>query len=320
MLRLPVFELVRPSTLKEAAQLGAQPGSLYIAGGTDMLVNLKHRMHRPERLVSLADVPELHGIETHDDSVSIGACTSLDEVLNHPSSAQWPGLRQALAAIAGPQHRRMGTLGGNVMLDTRCLFVNQTESWRSALGGCLKADGDWCHVIDSPRACIAAQSSDSVPMLTALGARLHFEHAGSSAVPLRDLFTKDGRYDQMLTVPRTALLVRIEIPRAAAKHVSGFRKLRTRQAVDYAQASIAVSGLKEGESIDDLTIVLGAMLPSPRIIDAGSVRLDETGILEIAERVRKAARPQTSIHGSAAWRREALGVEAERLLRSLARG
>src|SRR5690606_39092996 len=120
----------------------------------------------------------------------------------------FPALAQAAGAVAGPQHRRMGTLGGNVMLDTRCLFYNQSESWRQALGHCLKRDGDWCHVIDTPKRCVAAHSADTVPVLIALDAVLEIvdPEQGAFDLPIEDLYQQDGRVDQNRAVHPAALV------------------------------------------------------------------------------------------------------------------
>lgn len=322
MLRLPAFEVHRPRTVAEAVHLRSTLDSDYLAGGTDLLVNLKQGLRSPAALIALGDLAELRQIEVTPAGLSIGAMVTLQDLLDHPASASWPGLREALAVIAGPQHRRMGTLGGNVLLDTRCLYVNQTELWRGALGKCLKADGDWCHVIGSGRACVAAQSSDGVPMLTALGATLEFQtEAGPIERALHGLFTKDGRYDRMLTVPRSALLTRILVPTALPGHRSTYRKIRARQAVDFPQASVAIAGTFEDQRATSLSIVLGAMLPAPRVLDgldpALGVPWTPELIEHLADRVYSLARPQTSIHGDPQWRRATLRVEARRALSDL---
>ncbi len=320
MLRMPAFTLQQPKTVDEAVRMRAELDSVYLAGGTDILVNLKHRLMSPAHVIDLSSVSGLSGVTITDSEVRIGALTSLAELEHHADLARiLPGLAEAIATIAGPQHRQMGTIGGNVMLDTRCLFYNQTESWREALGKCLKADGDWCHVIDSPKACVAAQSSDSVPMLTALNAVLELRTAPGTVeeVPLDGLFGKDGRYDRMLKVPRTALLEAIRVPLPADGHRSTYRKVRTRAAVDYPQLSVAVAARFDGAACTDLRIVLGALLPSPRVLDnpqqAHGVWTDET-LDALADRVRRFARPQRSIHGDPAWRRHLAGVEARRAL------
>jgi len=324
MLRLPPFSVKKPRSADEAVQLRQSTDSLYLAGGTDVLVNLKHQLHRPEALIDLGSVPGLVGVESSSDGVRIGALTSLAQLESDPVLARdYPGLVEAIASIAGPQHRQMGTLGGNVMLDTRCLFYNQTEAWRVALGKCLKADGDWCHVIGSAKACVAAQSSDSVPMLTALGAELQFRTAPGQVerIALTDLFTKDGRYELVHNVSRQSLLEAIHIPAPGPGHRSTYRKVRSRKAVDFPQLGVAVVAEFDGEVCTALEIVLGALLPSPRRL----TRLDSAigvpwtdAILDgIAERVRKFARPMRSIHGDPSWRRHLAGVETGRALRQI---
>ncbi|MEZ4319822.1 MAG: FAD binding domain-containing protein [Myxococcota bacterium] len=324
MLRMPAFTLQHPASADEAVRMRTELDSLYLAGGTDLLVNLKHRLHQAEHVIDLRAVPGLSGIETTDGAVRIGAMTPLAAVEADPTvRASFPGLAEAVASIAGPQHREMGTLGGNVMLDTRCLFYNQTEEWRTALGKCLKADGDWCHVIGSAKACVAAQSSDSVPMLTALGATLEIRTAPGTVqtVALADLYTKDGRYDQVHTVPRTSLLEAIRIPLPGPGHRSTYRKVRSRRAVDFPQLGVAVAATFDGPTCTSLEVVLGALLPSPRRLPTlaegiGTPWTDDV-IAAVADRVRRFARPQRSIHGDPAWRRHLAGVETRRALEAL---
>lgn len=324
MLRMPAFTLHHPRTADEAVALRSEPGAYYLAGGTDLLVNLKHRLHEASTLVDLSGVPGLSGVEHTAGHVRIGALTPLARIAEHPLvQSSLPGLAEAVSSIAGPQHREMGTLGGNVMLDTRCLFYNQTEAWRTALGKCLKADGDWCHVIGSPKGCVAAQSSDSVPMLTALGAVLELRTAPGQVaeVALADLFTKDGRYDRMLSVPRTSLLEAIRIPAPGPGHRSTYRKVRTRAAVDFPQLGVAVAARFDGDLCADLRIVLGALLPAPRSLpdlpEAIGVHWDDAVIAGLADRAWKLARPQRSVHGDPAWRRHMVRVEVTRALQAI---
>ena len=141
MLRMPEFQVHLPNTPAEAVEMmSTLPNAMYIAGGTDLLPNLKHALHHPEHLVSLANLGEIQGVCSGEDgSLYIGAGTTLDTVANHPLvNEKLRGLAMAAASVAGPQHRHMGTIGGNVMLDTRCLYYNQSLQWRKALGYCLK--------------------------------------------------------------------------------------------------------------------------------------------------------------------------------------
>jgi 4-hydroxybenzoyl-CoA reductase subunit beta len=169
MLRMPKFEVARPTSLEEAVALLASAGerAMLIAGGTDLLPNVKHRLFEPELVISLADVAQLRGIQRDGDgALVIGAMTTVDEVAKSALVQEHaPALAQATSLIAGPQLRRMGTLGGNVMLDTRCQWYNQTYFWRKSLGFCLKKDGSECHVVAGGSKCVAAASNDSAPAL-----------------------------------------------------------------------------------------------------------------------------------------------------------
>ncbi|MEM6926285.1 MAG: FAD binding domain-containing protein [Myxococcota bacterium] len=327
MLRMPAFEVLRPATVDEAVAMRTDhPDSRYVAGGTDLLPNLKHGLDAPSHLISLDRVEGLVGVCTDEGAIHIGARTTIHGLATDPTvREQLPGLAQAASTIAGPQHRRMGTVGGNVLLDTRCLFYNQTEAWRTAVGFCLKKDGQWCHVIGSPKACVAAQSSDSVPMLLALGATVHFATAeGPVAVPLSNLFTTDGRREEHRTVPDEALLTEVVVPRPADGHRSVYRKVRAREAVDYPQLSVALAGTFDGEVCRSLTVVLGAMLPQPKVLKGtdtlvGAAISDEAAEA-FAERAFKQARPQPQIHGDPEWRRQLARVETHRGLIELRPG
>lgn len=319
MLRLPPFQVFQPGTVEEAVALRTEHDALYLAGGTDLLVNLKHRLQAPAALIDLGGIEGLTGVREVDGALEIGARTSLHDLAVHPGLPE--GLVQALSVIAGPQHRRMGTIGGNVLLDTRCLYVNQSEPWRQALGRCLKADGDWCHVIGSSKACVAAQSSDSVPMLTALGATLVFATSeGLLERPLQGLFTKDGRYDRMLSVPRSALLTTIRLPHPGPQR-SVYRKVRHREAVDFPVVSVAAAADFDGPVATSLSIVLGAMLPAPRVLGrldrALGVPWTDALLDDLADQAFRSARPQTSIAGDVRWRRHLIRVETRRALQVL---
>ena len=326
MLRMPPFEVHLPTTAQEAVCLRATlPESMYVAGGTDLLPNLKHRLHTPQHLISLSEVQGLADISMADDgTLVVGALATLDTIATSETvQRETPGLAQAAGAVAGPQHRKMGTIGGNVMLDTRCLFYNQTSEWRQALGNCLKKDGDWCHVIGSKKACVAAQGSDTVPLLVALDARLQVRtsEADQEEIALRGLFTKDGRFEHIHTLPHTALVESVKIPPRVAGHRSVYRKIRSRAAVDYPQLGVAISGSFDGQICTSLDVVIGAMMPQPKRLKhmdkaVGQV-LDDALIDELSAHGFKQVRPQTSIHGSPQWRRHMARVELARGLRAL---
>ena len=268
MLRMPSFEVHRPRTAEEAVRLVTElPSARFVAGGTDLLPNLKHHLESPAHLVALGGVEGLQCLEDTDDGwLSIGAGCSLHQVANNRSVAQrLAALAVAAGCIAGPQHRRMGTLGGNVLLDTRCLFYNQTRAWRQALGSCLKAEGSWCHVIGSAKGCVAAQSSDTVPVLVAADARLRLMVPGDDGapstehLPIRALYGKDGRRDQMHQLRPGTLLCAIELPPGHRGLRSVYRKVRSRGAVDFPQLGVAAVGrFTDDRRCEQLAVVLGA--------------------------------------------------------------
>jgi len=326
MLRTPPFEVHLPHTVEEAVTLRSSlPNSQYIAGGTDLLVNLKHHLHEPAHLVSLAKVDGLALVDAHEDgSMTLGAMATLHAVATHPEvGSRLPGLAHAASTIAGPQHRRMGTIGGNVMLDTRCLFYNQSRQWRQSIDYCLKKEGDWCHVIGSAKACVAAQSSDTVPMLIALGAsiRAHQPDGATIDVEIGSLFTKDGRVERVHTVPPESLVSAIHIPAQPAGHRSVYRKVRARAAIDFAQLGLGIAGSFDGEVLASLRVVVGAMLPQPKELrnmdQALGAPLTDEAIAALSERAFKQVRPQPNIHGDVAWRRHMARVELSRGLREL---
>jgi 4-hydroxybenzoyl-CoA reductase subunit beta len=322
MLRMPAFEVHLPCTADEAVALRhSLPDSMYIAGGTDLLPNLKHWLHTPRHLISLTRVADLAGIELlRDGSLRIGALTSLHAVAVHADvRREAPGLAIAAGLVAGPQHRRMATLGGNVLLDTRCLFYNQTETWRKSLGYCLKKDGDWCHVVGSKATCVAAQSSDTVPVLIALGAELEVE--GRSPLALDALFNQDGRFERVHSLSPESLLRAIRIPPRPSGHRSTYRKVRARGAVDFPQLGIGLSAAFDGHRLTQLTAVVGALLPKPRVLrnleSAVGTALDDATIAALAEEAFKQTRPQRNVHGDPAWRRHMVRVEMRRGLEEL---
>ena len=323
MLRLPPFQVHLPDTALEAVQLRATlPNARYLAGGTDLLPNLKHGLQPADHLIGLAHLTELSGVCKHQDgSVSIGAATSLHILATHPLlTERLPGLAQAAAQIAGPQHRRMGTLGGNIMLDTRCLYYNQSAFWRESLGHCLKAEGDWCHVIGSKATCVAANSADTVPMLMALDAVLCFaDQGGPHELPLAKLYAQNGMANH--TVPSGALVTGVRIPPQPPGHRSVYHKVRARAAVDFAQLGLAVVGRFDGSTCTDLRAVAGAVMPKPKVLTgltlAKGTTLPEPVVSELAELAFKQLRPQTSLHGDPAWRRHLARVAFTRALRQL---
>src|SRR5437588_12603194 len=244
MMTLPAVEVLRPATVHEAVEaLRANPGARVLAGGTDIVPNLKYGMYDTQHLVALRGLSsELRYVrEDRSGDLRLGAMCSIDEVgRSEVVKARLPALADACRQIAGPQLRRMGTLGGNLCLDTRCVYVNQSHFWRSALGYCLKKDGTVCHVVAGGKRCVAAASNDTAPVLLALGASVRsVSPRGERVLPLEEFYLADGVHNTVLEPDE--LLVEVRVPGAAAGLRQGFHKLRMRAAIDFPALNLAVA-------------------------------------------------------------------------------
>ncbi len=322
MLRLPRFDLHRPSSVDEAVALLADPDTLPLAGGTDLIPNMKHRIETPKALVALAGVAELHGIRVDSDgALVIGAMTPLDEVAaSDVVRVHAPALAQAAGVVSGPQLRHMGTLGGNVMLDTRCRYINQTHFWRQSLGFCLKKDGTKCHVVESGRKCVAALDTDTAPVLCTLGGSLLLVRRGSSrSVPVDAFYKADGIAHR--GVEPGELLTEIRVPRQAPGHRGAYGKLRDRGSIDFPLLGVAVRVDVEDGKIADADVVIGALQARPvrikGVADAlGGVAADgaRSAIERVAAQAYKQCHPMPNIPGDPDYRREMVPVFVKRTI------
>jgi 4-hydroxybenzoyl-CoA reductase subunit beta len=322
MLPLPRFEHHAPSSLEEALRLLVElgPGARLVAGGTDLVPNMKHGLVEPEHLVSLRRVRELHGVRVAGGWLEIGATTALAEIAAHPAArAHAPALAEAMGQVGGPHHRRMGTLGGNVCLDTRCVYYNQTYFWREALGFCLKKDGTACHVVASGRNCVAAASNDSAPCLMALGAEIVVAGlAGEHAVPADDFYTPDGIVNTVLGPGE--IVTRVRVPIAAGRR-SAFEKLRRRGSIDFPllNAAARIDFEPAGDRIRAVDLVVSALAARPkRVSAAGRVAAGTApsdGLWrDLAEAAHKQCKPLTNLDNDPNWRREMVRVLVRRAL------
>jgi 4-hydroxybenzoyl-CoA reductase subunit beta len=330
MLRLPQFSVESPRTIEAAIALLAELGdrASLIAGGTDLLPNMKHRIDEPEVLVSLAAVDEMKGVSVESDgTLVIGAMTPLDRVAADAEvQRRAPVLAQAAGIVASPQIRRMGTLGGNVMLDTRCRYINQTHFWRKALGYCLKKDGTVCHVVAGGRKCVAAASNDSAPALMTLGGVLEFRSArGTRSVKIDELWHTDGIYNKK-TQPGE-LLVRVRVPPQKPAHRGAYGKLRERGSFDFPQLGIAVRLDLDAESVADADVVLVALQARPLRIKGAADTLRgakigtpafERAVGAVGDRARQQCHPMPNIPGDPEYRREMVPVYVRRTLMAAA--
>lgn len=326
MLRLHRYEYHMPSALDEALSLLAVHGddAMPIAGGTDLVPNMKHGLFTPDHLVALSRVPELRGITTTATEIRIGAGETLAAVATHPEIlAAVPSLARAAALVSGPQLRRVGTIGGNVCLDTRCAYYNQTRFWRKALGYCLKKDGDLCHVVKGGTRCVAAHSADTPPVLAVLEAVLEVAGPeGCRDVPIRTFFTSDGIWNR--STNRSELIVAIRIPRPPAGTRIAFQKLRPRQAIDFPLANLAVRvALGDDGRVSDFRLVVSAMGSYPRHVgkmeDAALGNRLGPGVIEaVAEQAFRQCHPLANITVDPEWRRAMIPVLVRRALNEIA--
>ncbi len=329
MLRLHPFRYHRPDTIEEAVSLLAEFGddAMPIAGGTDLMPNMKHRLFTPGHVVSLNGIGAMRGIgfNAAGDRLRIGALEKLADVSDHPVVRRhFSGLADAAGLVAGPQLRNMGTIGGNVCLDTRCTYYNQTEFWRAALGYCLKKDGTVCHVTKVGKKCVAAHSADTPPNLIALGASLSLTGPGGTReIDAREFFVTDGIRNTLKSPDE--VLTEIMIPVTNGRHRSAYRKLRQRNSIDFPLLSVAVAGEFEKDgTVTELTGVVSALGARPRVLAgwteiAAGERLGTRVIEKLAERAWSQCRPLENAIVDAEWRRAMVPVFVKRALEGLDR-
>ena len=288
-----------------------------IAGGTDILPNSKHGLVGARALVSLQRIEALRGITKEPGALVVGAMTSLGDVAADPRVLEAaPALAQAADAVGGPHHRRMGTLGGNLCLDTRCRYFNQTYFWRAALGFCLKKDGSACHVVAGGQKCVAAASNDTAPALIALDAVIELESVrGRRLVEAKSFYTADGIRNIVLEPDE--IVTRVRVPFRAGRR-SAFDKLRRRNAIDFPLLSVAARADFEGSAIAALEVVVSALAARPRRLSAAQKLPPGVSPSEAVALVVKASarecKPLENIEGDAAWRHEMVPVVVGRVL------
>ena len=326
MMPLPRFKLERPHTLSEALQfLGDFPDALPLAGGTDLLVSMKQGIYNPGRLVDLKNILELVTLEIDHEGAFLGAGLKLSAIRdNSLIKERYPALSEAAGMVASPNIQNMGTLGGNICLDTRCWFFNQSEFWRTSRGFCLKKAGDICQAAPGAKRCFAVFSSDTVPTLIALGAQVELaqrdgENTSRRDIPLEELYRDDGIH--RITLKPGELLVGVRLPAAYGLR-SGYLKYRKRGAIDYPLASVAVALRMVDGMMRDVRIVLGALASSPVIATEAMELLEGAQpsgeLLERAsELIGKRSSPVKNQAGTPAHHRLMARVYCRRLLTRL---
>jgi 4-hydroxybenzoyl-CoA reductase subunit beta len=326
MLRLPRFGVVAPRTVGEVIAALEQPGARLVAGGTDLLPNLKHRLDRPELLVSLSQVEALRHVTREGDVVRIGAGVVLDDVSQHEMiRGQFPSLARAAGLVASPSIRNMGTIGGNIHLDTRCRYVNQSDFWRSAIGGCLKSAGSVCHVVPGGKNCVAAMSSDCVPVLTTLDATIVLVgRGGERQVAIADYYNTDGTAH--INKEPGELMTEVRVPVPAGPRRATYAKWTVRRSIDFPLVSVALrfdlDSDDDGARVTAASACVGVLNAAPRVIKrtdrlAGKRLRDPETIAALCELVHAQSKPLPNVPYEAPYRRKMLPVYARRAMKAM---
>ncbi len=321
---LPAFSLRHPTSIEEAIAIhGSAPDARYVAGGTDLIVNLRRGIGDPETLVSLNRIEDFQNIaDGKDGGLVIGAGVTIANLANDVTiRTRYPALRVAAGEIAGPGHRETGTVGGNLCLDTRCVFYNQSQWWREANHFCLKHQGEICHVAPKGDFCHAAFSGDLAPVFLVLDAEIEIAGPdGTRREPLSALYTGDGM--DHLTLKPGELLTGIHVP--ANTPPAAYEKHRVRGAIDFPLAGVAVALTKDGDKVKTLKIAVTGTNTSPFLVEGleaftGST-LGEDDQAKLADIVQKQVSPMKTTLVQPFGRRRIAGAMARRQAVSLLAG
>ena len=324
MMRLPPFRYVAPKTAAEAARILQGHGleAMPVAGGTDLYPNMKRRQFEPKLLVGLRGLAGLSGVSA-DGGLRLGALTTLAEVAEHPAiRSRWPAVARAAGLVSSPPLRNAGTIGGNLCVDTRCNYYNQSEFWRASVGFCMKKDGDTCLVAPGSDTCWALSSSDCAPVMIALDAEVTLVAPdGERRIPVSTLYGKDGI--AYLAKKPEEILTEIQVPDRSGWRMT-YRKLRRRGSIDFPILGVAAA-VRVGASgaVEEARIVLGAVHVAP--VEARDAQdflrgrtLDAETIEMAAGIAAKPAKPLDNADLVYSWRKRMARIEVARALSELA--
>jgi 4-hydroxybenzoyl-CoA reductase subunit beta len=305
---LPPHEFAKPDSLAEGLDLLQRQGSdaLVMGGGTDVIYNMRCRLFQPAVVLSVRSLPELSGVTAlADGSIRIGAASRLTDLVAHPVLAsRYPALVDAVQAVASRHVRNMATLGGNLCLDTRCWYTNQTEQWRATHGPCLKTGKDVCHVIQGSPTCVAINNADTPPLLMALDASVTLARAGAErTVPLRQFYRDDGVRHTVMTPAE--VMVSVTIPPTRDRVV--FIKNTSRQGMDFAYGTVAARADGQGHQASCCTVVLGSLTTAPLLLQSpalGPDGLGDAAIDTLCESLRDQLGAVTNLYSPAAFKRD----------------
>jgi 4-hydroxybenzoyl-CoA reductase subunit beta len=320
---LPATKVVRPRTVDEAVRILAEHGAdaMILAGGTDVVPNLQMRLFSPRVLVDIKSIAGMRGMTAAENgALRIGALTTLAEMEHSAELAQkYSVLSAAVRTIAGPLQRNMGTLGGNLCLETRCVWYNQSEFWRESLGGCLKKDGDVCHVAPGGKRCWAVWSGDTAPALLTLYAEIEIAGPrGTRRLSLERFYRNDGM--DRIALGRDEILTAAILPARTAGRRGAYQKLRMRNSIDYPLAGVAAALDVDKDGIcRDARVAINAVNPAPLLLrEAAAELIGKKYSPESIERVAKTGirtgKPLTTSASTPVYRREMLHVFTRRAL------
>lgn len=325
MMRLPPFKYYAPETTEEACRILAGEGAQaqVVAGGTDLFPNMKRRHQRPRSVVGLKRIADLRGTRGEPATgLRIGACSTLTSICrDRRVRDSYPGLLEALSVISSPALRNMGTIGGNICLDTRCNYYDQTHEWRKAVGFCMKCDGDTCWVAPGSDTCLAVSSTDSAPLLCAIGASVVLSSVrGERQVAMRGLYRKDGI--AYLAKEPDEIMTELLLPPVDG-WVSSYRKLARRGSIDFPILGVgaAIWRGRDG-SVSDAGIYLGAVASAPVSANEAAAALvgrplSRESITEAAQKAGAPAKPMDNTDLDYAWRKKMVKVYVGRALEAL---
>ncbi len=328
------FDVIRPATVEEAlAARQAHPDSRMIGGGTDILVNIRRRIETPPVLIDTNGLTDLKTIEVSDNGLAVGASVRLYEVAEHPEIRRlYPAVARAAGSIAGPTQRNMGTVGGNICLDTRCIYYNQSEWWREANDHCLKTElGEMCHVAPKSKGvCFATYSGDLAPAMLLFDGEIDLLGPdGARTVAMRDFFIGHSRQDgstgdgiDYMAIRPGEFVLRI---RAAAPGslVSGYDKVRIRRSIEYPVAGCAAAVARDGDTLADLRIAVTGTNPRPVFLkgaaDLAGGALDDAVVQGIDDLCKDQLMSMKTTFTPGHYRRRVATKMAIRLVRRLFR-
>ncbi len=335
MLTLPRFEWVAPRSLDELLDHLSRHAAetLLVAGGTDAVPNLKHRLHEPRYVAHIARIAELAEVRDEPDGLHLGPLVTLSRLAAlEVVRRDFPSLAKAAGAVAGPQLRNMGTLGGNLCLDTRCTYYNQTLFWREALGFCLKKSGTVCHVVPQGKRCVAAHSSDVAPVLITLDARVTIAGAeGRRTLTVDEFFVADGIHNNVLRPGE--VVVDVFVPAASRGLAAGYQKLRPRGAIDFPMLSVAfaarlgaaasTNGATVAPQAESARLVVSAIAARPRVISGVDAAvagrpLDAAAAAALGALAEKQCRPLINVPYDEDYRHRMVPVFVRRAVREAA--